>query len=169
MTSVPVPGVPGSVPSVQPPPTLAGLSPEVLTVSSLLSMPAVWNAVVQRALPINVLLERYLVVLLTCALVAELVRRLGEGGALGPASPNSPTSLAAEDAPAPRPAASTASPALFDEPATGLDDLTGFDDLGDLDAAPLALDAPASDLSDLSDLGDLAPLDLDADPFAEPA
>jgi hypothetical protein len=74
-----------TVEPVTAPRAMAGaLSPEVITVSGLLSMPAVWTAVVDHALPFDVLAERFLIVLLSVGLVAELIRRLGEGGALTP-------------------------------------------------------------------------------------
>ena len=44
---------------------LIGLTPEVLTTSGLLTMPALWTTVVRHELPFMVLVERYLVVLLT--------------------------------------------------------------------------------------------------------
>jgi len=125
-------------------PQLSGMTTEVVTVSVLLSMPAVWTTVVDRALPVDVLLERFMIVLLSCALLAWLVRRLGEGGVLSRST--------SDNAPADTPA--TTAGAI---PAT---------------AAPTpALDPLAADLGDLGDLGgfDLAPLDLDADPFADPA
>jgi hypothetical protein len=158
-------------------PSLVGLTPEVFTVSALLSMPAVWTAVVQRELPVGVLMERFLIVLLTCALLAELVRRLGEGGALHPSLVDAP--------PAPAPVKTTASQMLFDDSDLGF---SSFDDYGTTTApldAPLALD-PAIDVDavdvtadgaldaglagfgSMDDLGDLAPLDLNADPFSDP-
>jgi hypothetical protein len=138
---------------------LAGLTPEVLTTSGLLTMPALWTTVVRHELPFIVLVERYLVVLLTCALLAELVRRLGEGGALvGPAvaprrsEPIAPTRV------------DTGGFGLFDE---GPDGGSAPSDAGQ---SSLALGAtPGSTLDDLPPLDDgLADLDLDADPFASP-
>lgn len=163
MTAVQLPAV------HQTPAAAAGLTPEVFTVSGLLSMPAVWTAVVERALPVNVLLERFLIVLLTCTLVAELVRRLGEGGALGPGAAHA-------GAAGPR---SSASPSSWSA-ADGLDDPDGRDSgngfetdrlsdgrPGALDGAeaPFPMDAPLAGFDDLGDLDDLPPLDLDADPF----
>ena len=130
-------------------PQLSGATTEIVTVSALLSMPAVWTSVVDRALPAGVVLERFVILLLSCALLAELVRRLGEGGALSHAL--------AQPIPAADP---VAKPVLVEA-----------DQAAVLDAvAPLSLDAPAAP-TDLGDLGDfdLAPLDLDADPFADPA
>lgn len=145
-------------------PQLSGATTEILTVSALLSMPAVWTTVVERTLPVDVLLERFMIVLFTCALLAELVRRLGEGGALSRAMAEATPAVEAATEPLPTTASSSAA------------GLTEYD-------APLALDGPLvenpSDLGDFDnpsldnpgDLGDLelAPLDLDADPFAEPA
>lgn len=174
MTTMPIRAVNHAAPQV------TGVTAEVITVSTLLTMPAVWTAVVERELPAQVLLERFLIVLLTCALLAELVRRLGEGGALSHVLADSggtatPRTTAASPASASSAPSEPMSAPMFDEPA---DDF-GFDDLGGVDAGepttPLALDTPpaavpASDLgelADLTDLGDfdLAPLDLDADPF----
>jgi len=159
------------------------LSPEVFTVSTLLSMPAVWTAVVERALPFDVLIERYLIVLLTIALLAELIRRLGDGGALLPGSQQ-----AGSDA-----GAAAGLGTLYDgDPYGGSfgDDTLATDPLfadgalsADYDASPLGgfedttLDAPlalggpaeADSFEGLDDLGDLPPLDLNADPFTDPA
>lgn len=146
----------GSVPLVDhSAPQPSGATTEIVTVSALLSMPAVWTSLVDRTLPIDVLLERFMIVLLTCALLAELIRRLGEGGALSHAL--------AETAEATKPARATAPTAT----------VVDADETVTLDA-PLALDAPVADddlgaLSDFDDLADLAPLDLDVDPFADPA
>lgn len=151
---------------------VSALSPEVFTVSGLLSMPAVWTAVVDRALPFDVLLERFLIVLLTIALLTELIRRLGEGGAL-PA----PAASGAGDA---RPlfdadVFETASPlAPFGDADAG-PAASPLDGLDDFDAAA-AFGTPAADgfddLDGFGDLGadgfDLSPLDLNADPFADP-
>lgn len=165
MTAVQLPAV------NQTPAAAAGLTPEVFTVSGLLSMPAVWTAVVERALPVNVLLERFLIVLLTCTLVAELVRRLGEGGALGPGvahagaaatrSSASPSSWSAADGPGDPDGDSGSS--FETDPLS--DDVPGALDGAE---APFALDArlaPLAGFDDLGDLDDLPPLDLDADPF----
>lgn len=150
----------GSVPLVDhSAPQLSGATTEIVTVSALLSMPAVWTSLVDRALPIDVLLERFMIVLLTCALLAELIRRLGDGGALSRAlAEATPTTPIATPATEPAPA-TTPTPTLFDVAETVA-----------LDAPP-ALDTPLAtdDIGDLGDLGDLAPLDLDADPFADPA
>lgn len=163
-----------SMPAVQhTSPSLVGLTPEVFTVSALLSMPAVWTAVVQRELPVGVLMERFLIVLLTCALLAELIRRLGEGGALNPALMDA--------AAAPAPAKTTASQMLFDDSDLGF---SSFDDYGattapldaplaldsaiDVEAVDGALDAGLAGFGSMDDLGDLAPLDLNADPFSDP-
>jgi hypothetical protein len=147
-----------------------GLTPEVLTTSGLLTMPALWTTVVRHELPFMVLAERYLVVLLTCALLAELLRRLGEGGALtGPAvaprrsEPVEPTRIDT------RPSGFGAG--LFDDEPPGYAPL---DDLAGAGEASLALDSGlgsglGSTLADLPPLDDgLADLDLDADPFASP-
>lgn len=174
-------------------PSTAGLTPEVVTVSALLSMPAVWTALVERALPAGVLLERFLIVLLTCALLAELVRRLGEGGALGavptladgasaaaPASSRATTMRAAGygtstadddfgngfaeyDAPS-----AAESPLALDAPFGGDPETPGGFDSGLNTGLNAGLDAGLADFGSLDDLGDLAPLDLDADPFADP-
>lgn len=148
----------------------SALSAEVFTVSGLLSMPAVWTAVVDRALPFDVLLERFLIVLLTIGLLAELMRRLGEGGALTHGA-----AAVADTAADTRP--------LFDESA--FDAAPATSPFGDLDAAagasPLTgfdvglddFNAPADDLTGFNDLDalgdfDMAPLDLNADPFSDP-
>lgn len=162
-------------------PSLVGLTPEVLTVSALLSMPAVWTAFIERELPFGVLLERFLIVLLTCALLAELVRRLGEGGALG--------TIALDAAPTPTEAKTTAAQMPFEDDDLGFGGFGGFEDFGTtappaldapalevsgLDAAPLDtnidanLDAPLAGFGSIDDLGELAPLDLNADPFSDP-
>lgn len=149
-------------------PGLAGLTPEVLTTSGLLTMPALWTTVVRHELPFMVLVERYLVVLLACALLAELLRRLGEGGALtGPAVAPGRSAAIAPSRVDTRPFEA----GRFDDgPETGY---APFDDLGDAED-PLAL-TPAlgptlgAALGDLPPLDDgLADLDLDADPFASP-
>lgn len=148
---------------------LIGLTPEVLTTSGLLTMPALWTTVVRHELPFMVLVERYLVVLLTCALLAELLRRLGEGGALtGPAVAPGRAAAIAPSRVDTRPFEA----GLFDDgPETGY---APFDDLADASESPLAL-TPAPDSALDSALGDLPPLDdgladldLDADPFASP-
>lgn len=151
---------------------LAGLTPEVLTTSGLLTMPALWTTVVRHELPFVVLAERYLVVLLTCALLAELLRRLGEGGALtGPAvAPGRPTVIAptrVDTGPADTGFETGFGGGLFDGPDAGFAPL---DDLADPETAPLALDpALGSALADLPPLDDgLGDPDLDADPFASP-
>jgi hypothetical protein len=173
-------------------PSLAGFTPEVLTVSMLLSMPALWTALVERELPVDVLLERFLIVLLTCALLAELVRRLGEGGALGPtpAGAASRASRRGHDVASPGHGAAPGEElggfggfSGFDEPVQASPYDAGALDVDSWDASPsggdatLALDASVdvADLGadlpgfgDLDDLGELAPLDLDADPFADP-
>jgi hypothetical protein len=166
-------------------PSLVGLTPEVLTVSALLSMPAVWTAFIERELPFGVLLERFLIVLLTCALLAELVRRLGEGGALG--------TIALDAAPTSTDAKTTAAQMHFEDDDLGFGGFGGFEDFGasaplaldaptldgtGLDTDPLdanidanidaALDAPLADFGSIDDLGELAPLDLNADPFSDP-
>jgi len=148
-------------------PRPVGLTTEVVTVSALLSMPAVWTSVVDRALPLDVLLERFMIVLLTCALLAELVRRLGEGGALSRAlAEATPGAAPATGSASTTP--TTATPDTAPTP-TRAPDLFAADDTLALDAPP-ALDDPVS-TDAAADLGafDLAPLDLDADPFADPA
>lgn len=169
---MPLPAVNHAAPSV------VGLTPEVITVSALLSMPAVWTAVVERELPAGILLERFLIVLLTCAMLTELIRRLGEGGALGPA----PLDDDIRNSTASRTAATATSPydarvdyddfgggfQEYDAP-LALDGSSPLDapSTGDLD--PLGdLDAGLADFGSMDDLGELAPLDLNADPFADP-
>ncbi|MGZ6733382.1 MAG: hypothetical protein ACXVDH_01955 [Nocardioides sp.] len=168
------------------------LSPEVFTVSALLSMPAVWTAVVEQALPFDVLTERFLIVLFTIALLAELIRRLGEGGALETDTRAMGNAVATTGAGAGLTAtqlfddtafdntAFDADPygadALADDGFSGFSDdfsspldapLAGFGD--DLDAdSPLALGTGDDfGLGDLDSM-DLAPLDLSADPFNDP-
>ncbi|HVX55639.1 hypothetical protein [Nocardioides sp.] len=146
---------------------VAGLTPEVLTTSGLLTMPALWTTVVRHELPFIVLAERYLVVLLTCALLAELVRRLGEGGALtGPAlGPGTSEALPPTRVETRRLEAGFETGfggGLFDD---GPDAGYAPADAGPGDA-PLALEAALEDLPPLAD--GLADLDLDADPFASP-
>jgi hypothetical protein len=164
--------------------TTGALSPEVFTVSTLLSMPAVWTSVVERALPFDVLLERYLIVLLSIALIAELFRRLGEGGAiLTPVDGATASRLdAGEDDVhgAPRRGDTLGRDGFGDDVFGGAGDLTSPLDSpldGDLSlASPLALggastgdDLGLSDFGDLDSEFDLAPLDLNADPFPDPA
>jgi hypothetical protein len=153
---------------------LAGLTPEVLTTSGLLTMPALWTTVVRHELPFIVLAERYLVVLLTCALLAELLRRLGEGGALtGPAVAPGRSPALAPTRVETRRLETGFDDGLFDDGLLGAGPDAGFaslDDLAGIGEAPLALgSALGSALEDLPPLDDsLADLDLDADPFASP-
>jgi len=165
------------------------LSPEVFTVSALLSMPAVWTAVVEQALPFDVLTERFLIVLLTIALLAELVRRLGDGGALPVDARAMGNAVAATGAGL---GAGLTATQLFDDVAPdagpyGADALAddGFSGFSDDFSSPL--DAPAAGFGDdvdaasplalgggedfgLGDLDSMAlpPLDLGADPFNDP-
>ncbi len=159
-------------------PSLVGLTPEVITVSALLSMPAVWTAVVERELPAGILLERFLIVLLTCAMLTELIRRLGEGGALGPA----PADADSRTSTSSRTTASATS--LYDarvdyddfgggfqeyDAPLALDGSSALDAPSTGDLEPLGdLDAGLADFGSIDDLGELAPLDLNADPFADP-
>jgi hypothetical protein len=154
----------------------AGLTPEVLTTSGLLTMPALWTTVVRHELPFIVLAERYLVVLLTCALLAELLRRLGEGGALtGPAvAPGRSEALAPTRVETRRPETGFDGGLFGEGPDAGFAPLDDLADLADLGEPTLALE-PAlgstlgSTLDDLPPLDDgLADLDLDADPFVSP-
>jgi hypothetical protein len=177
MTTMPLPVTPAA-------PGVAGLTPEVVTTSSLLTMPAVWNTVVEHALPASVLLERYLIVLATCALVVELVRRLGAGGALGP-GPVAPEMAGPGSG---RRSSAAASASRASAAVTTARQVDGFGEPGELGAPPaldgsvdaagepgalddLQLDGLQLDGLQLDDLqlDDLAPLDLTADPFAESA
>ena len=183
-----------SIEPVSAPRVFAGaLSPEVFTVSTLLSMPAVWTAVVEQALPFDVLIERYLILLATIALLAELIRRLGEGGALISETRAMGNAVAATglgvgaglrasqvfddaaystDPYATDPLSNDGFGGFSDDFASPLDapldaTLAGFADETDA-AGPLALGA--ADEFGLGDLDamDLPPLDLSADPFNDP-
>ena len=168
-------------------------SPEVFTVSTLLSMPAVWTAVVEQALPFDVLLERYLILLATIALFAELIRRLGEGGALAEETRAMGNAVAATGLGM---GAGLTASQVFDDAAYGSDPYgadplsnDGFGGFSDDFASPLdaPLDASLGGFGDEADapgplalgttdelgLGDLdamglPPLDLNADPFNDP-
>ncbi|MCA1984287.1 hypothetical protein [Nocardioides nematodiphilus] len=163
------------------------LSPEVFTVSALLSMPAVWTAVVEQALPFDVLTERFLIVLFTIALLAELIRRLGEGGALETDTRAMGNAVATTGAGAGLTATQLFDDAAYDADPYGADPLStdGFSGFSDDFSSPL--DAPLAGFGDdmdadsplalgtgddfgLGDLDamDLAPLDLSADPFNDP-
>jgi hypothetical protein len=165
------------------------LSPEVFTVSTLLSMPAVWTTVVDRTLPFDVLLERFMIVLLTIALLAELIRRLGEGGALLAESRAATAAANGLEVDAGAKAAPRYDDTAFgstplDADPYGADPLSndgfgGFSDDFALDAplagfgddvdpaGPLALGGDDFALDDFGSM-DLAPLDLNADPFNDP-
>ena len=55
-------------------PHIGPLTPEVALFSLLLMAPALWNYLVLHALPLSLLVQRYLVVVLGCSIVATLLR-----------------------------------------------------------------------------------------------
>src|SRR3954467_4144528 len=57
-------------------PLPGGLTLPVLALAALVCSPAIWQCLVRHALPLHVMLERYVVVALGCLLVSEAARRL---------------------------------------------------------------------------------------------
>jgi hypothetical protein len=53
-----------------------GLSLSVLGFAALVASPAIWQCLVRHAVPMHVMIERYVVIALGCLLVSEAARRL---------------------------------------------------------------------------------------------
>lgn len=53
-----------------------GLTLPVLAFAALVASPAIWQCLVRHALPMHVMLERYVAIAVGCLLVSEAVRRL---------------------------------------------------------------------------------------------
>lgn len=64
------------LPPAMRPVTPGGLSLSVLGLAALVASPAIWQCLVRHALPMHVMLERYVVIALGCLLVSEAARRL---------------------------------------------------------------------------------------------
>jgi hypothetical protein len=62
-----------------------GLTLPVLALAALVASPAIWQCLVRHALPVQVMLERYVVIAVGCLLISEVARRLLRSGA--PAEP----------------------------------------------------------------------------------
>lgn len=150
-------------PQVVPPPParLGGLSPEVLLFAGLLVLPALWHSVVDGDLALVVVLERYLVIVVGCAIVASLLQRYSESAAavsqrIGRLEGGAPAKAA------PPPARPAAAPDLAAEP--GFD--PGFTPAFDAGFDPGFGEDP---LPDLGSLDDIDPLDLLSEESAEDA
>jgi hypothetical protein len=63
-----------------------GITLPVLALAALVCSPAIWQCLVSHTVPMQVMLERYVLVVLGCLLVSEVVRRL-----LWPPAPPAPT------------------------------------------------------------------------------
>ena len=72
------------------PPSAGGLTLPVLALAALVCSPAIWQCLVRHTVPMQVMLERYVLIALGCLLVSEVVRRLLWPPA--PAIPPSPPS-----------------------------------------------------------------------------
>jgi len=72
---------PSSVPA-----SPGGLTLPVLALAAMVSSPAIWQCLVAHTVPLQVMLERYVLIALGCLLVSEVVRRL-----LWPPAPATPT------------------------------------------------------------------------------
>ena len=137
-----------------PPTRLGGLSPEVMLFAVLLVLPALWHSVVEGELPLVVVLERYIFIVIGCAIVATLLQRYSESAAAvgerigrleGGGKPPRATS-APEGAPRPAAQPGPTDAAAFD-PGPAFDPT--LDPTLDMDSLP-----------DLGSLDDIDPLDL---------
>jgi len=128
----------------------SGLTPEVLLVAGLLSMPALWTSVILGELPIELMLERYVIMVFGVLMIAEPLAWMNAAGRVvpqgAPAKPFKPTAghLFDED----EDEVHVAQPV---EDRSAVAAIFGDDDFTDLDV-------PA-------DLGPVTPPDFDADPF----
>jgi hypothetical protein len=85
-----------------------GLTLPVLFFAALVASPAIWQCLVRHALPVHVMLERYVLIALGCLLVSEVALRLmprpaaavEDGAAAGPGAAGTPGTPGAPGDPA---------------------------------------------------------------------
>lgn len=85
-----------------------GLTLPVLAAATLIAAPAMWQCLVRHVMPVNVMLERYVVIALGCWLLSEAARRWFGPGAGDAAHPSADAATAA--GPATEPLSTAASP-----------------------------------------------------------
>lgn len=134
-----------------------GLTPEVLFVAGLLSLPAFWTSVILGELPLELMLERYVVMVFGVLMIAEPLAWMNAAGRVVPPAsvkPFTPTAghLFDEDADPPA-AADPSDDGRPPEERAAVAAIFGDDDFADLDV-------PA-------DLAPVTPPDFDADPFGD--